>query len=98
MAESKISYIPLDGLRFIHYYVTGTTASDGTLTVANPTGTPYMYLLRNTYDDNVSASFGVINLENINTSTIKLRFRTLNDGSVAANKNVNMSLIFAYHL
>ena len=96
MAESKIPYIPLDGLKFIRCHAAGTTASDGTLTIANPAGASYVYLLRNTYDDNVVSSFGVINIEYVDVSSIKLRFRTLKDGSANANANVSVTLILAY--
>lgn len=98
MAESKISYISLGNVKFTRCYINGTTASDGTLTVANPTGASNVYLLRNTYADDVGSSFGVINIEAVDNYSIRLRFRTLKDGSVNANTNVNMTLILAYHL
>ena len=72
----------LGGMKFSRILINGTTTSAGQLEIDNPTGSTIVFLLRNTYDDNVSSSFGVINIEDVTLTKIRLRFRTLRDGSV----------------
>ena len=86
----------LGGLKFKRIQINGTTTSSGQLEIDNTTGATVVFLLRNTYDDNVSSSFGVINIENVTATKIMLRFRTLKDGSVNAGASINISIVVAY--
>lgn len=87
----------MSGVKFKLSYVDATTGSDGTLTIPNPTGKNYVYLLKSTYRDNVGSSFGVINIDSTSESSIVLRFRTLKDGSANANMHIAMTFVFAYN-
>lgn len=95
MASGTISNIT-GGLRLFALVINGTTNQYGILTVSNPVNSSSVFLLRNTWSDDVNGSFGVINVEGTSASEITLRFRTLSDGTVNANKQVLTTLIFAY--
>ena len=82
-------------IKLLRVAVNGTTDQYGMLQVPNTSGSTNMVLLRNTYNDNVGASFGVVNLEGYNSSMLSFRFRTLKDGSVNANVRVNFELVMA---
>lgn len=86
----------MNSLKFISIIVNDTTNAYGSLTINNPTGSSAMFLLRNTYTDSVTSSFGVINVESTSTTSINLRFRTLSDGAANANAQISTTLIFAY--
>jgi hypothetical protein len=86
----------LDNLKFKRVVVTGTTDSVGAINISNPTNSLSVFLLRNTYTDDVIASFGVINIENITNTYIRIRFRTLSTGEANINANISTSLILAY--
>lgn len=86
----------LNGLHLISTVVNGTTTSFGTITIPNPAGRSTIFLLRNTYLDDVSGSFGVLNVDSTTDTTITLRCRTLKDGNVNAGAPVITTLIFAY--
>jgi hypothetical protein len=76
--------------------VTGTTDQYGTLQVPNPFGRTSLFLLRNTYNDGVGSSFGVINLEGQGTDALTFRFRTLKDGTPIMNTLINSGVVMAY--
>ena len=86
----------LDNLKFIRVVVTGTTDSIGVININNPTNSLSVFLLRNTYTDDVGASFGVINIENVTNTNIGIRFRTLSTGAANTNASIRTTLILAY--
>lgn len=94
--QGKVLNSKFGGLKFELIRVQGTTLSNGTLEINNPTGTNIVYLISNTYSDGVSSSFGVINIESVTATKIMFRFRTLKDGSVNGEATIDTYVVIAH--
>jgi hypothetical protein len=86
----------LDGIKIKKIPINDTTDQYGNIEVDNTTGSQGVFLFRNAFNDGVTGSFGVVNLESITSTKLTFKFRTLKDGSVLASKAINMSVIVGF--